>query len=301
MKVIFLGTSSAVPTRDRGLTSLAVMFDGEYLLVDAGECTQRKIIEAGLGFGRLKRVFLTHLHGDHFLGIFPMLQTLGILRRTSPLEIYSPRGLVALLECLKEHSSFRVEFPLSVIEYDDERTFEFKKYTVKVFPVDHGDTPTFGIKISEKPKPGKLDVERADQLGVPPILRGLLKKGIEVKLPDGRIVKPQDVLGPPRRGKVLVYSSDTRPTERVVKEASGADLLIHDATFTGDLADRAVATGHSTVEEACQVALKAGVKRLALVHFSARYKKEDLDKIEEVAKRIFPSAFVARDLMVVDL
>ena len=301
MKVIFLGTSSAVPTRDRGLTSLAVMFDGEYLLVDAGECTQRKIIEAGLGFGRLKRVFLTHLHGDHFLGIFPMLQTLGILRRTSPLEIYSPRGLVALLECLKEHSSFRVEFPLSVIEYDSEKTFEFKKYTVKVFPVDHGDTPTFGIKISEKPKPGKLDVERADQLGVPPILRGLLKKGIEVKLPDGRIVKPQDVLGPPRRGKVLVYSSDTRPTERVVKEASGADLLIHDATFTGDLADRAVATGHSTVEEACQVALKAGVKRLALVHFSARYKKEDLDKIEEVAKRIFPNAFVARDLMVVDL
>lgn len=301
MKVIFLGTSSAVPTRDRGLTSLAVMFDGEYLLVDAGECTQRKIIEAGLGFGRLKRVFLTHLHGDHFLGIFPMLQTLGILRRTSPLEIYSPRGLVALLECLKEHSSFRVEFPLSVIEYDSEKTFEFKKYTVKVFPVNHGDTPTFGIKISEKPKPGKLDVERADQLGVPPILRGLLKKGIEVKLPDGRIVKPQDVLGPPRRGKVLVYSSDTRPTERVVKEASGADLLIHDATFTGDLADRAVATGHSTVEEACQVALKAGVKRLALVHFSARYKKEDLDKIEEVAKRIFPNAFVARDLMVVDL
>lgn len=299
--MIFLGTSSAVPTRDRGLTSLAVMFDGEYLLVDAGECTQRKIIEAGLGFGRLKRVFLTHLHGDHFLGIFPMLQTLGILRRTSPLEIYSPRGLVALLECLKEHSSFRVEFPLFVIEYDDERIFEFKKYTVKVFPVDHGDTPTFGIKISEKPKPGKLDVERADQLGVPPILRGLLKKGIEVKLPDGRIVKPQDVLGPPRRGKVLVYSSDTRPTERVVKEASGADLLIHDATFTGDLADRAVATGHSTVEEACQVALKAGVKRLALVHFSARYKKEDLDKIEEVAKRIFPNAFVARDLMVVDL
>jgi len=301
LRVIFLGTSSAVPTKDRGLTSLAVMFDGEYVLIDAGECTQRRIIEAGLGFGRLKRVFITHLHGDHFLGLFPMIQTLGILRRSSPLEIYSPPGLAALLECLKEHSSFRVDFPLTLVEFNNEKIFEFRKYTVKVFPVNHGDTPTFGIKISEKPKPGKLDVERADQLGVPPVLRGLLKKGIEVKLPDGRVVRPQDVLGPPRKGKVLVYSSDTRPIETVVKEAAGADLLIHDATFTGDLAERAVATGHSTVEEACQVALKAGVKRLALTHFSARYKKEDLARIEEMARRMFPNAFVARDLMIVDL
>ena len=301
MKVTFLGTSSAVPTKDRSLTSIAIVMDGEYLLIDAGEGTQRRIIEAGLGFGRLNRVFITHLHGDHFLGLFPLLQTMGILRRTKPLEVFSPPGLSALIDSLAEHASFRIDFPLRLVEFNGESKFEFKKYTVKVFPVDHGDTPTFGVKVVERPKPGKLDVELADRLGVPPVMRGLLKKGIPVRLPDGRVVRPEEVVGPPRPGKTVVYSSDTRPTERVIKEATEVDLLIHDATFTSDLADRAEATGHSTVEEACEIALKARAARLALTHFSARYKEEDLRGIEDRARAIFPNAFVARDLMTIEL
>jgi len=290
-----------VPTRDRSLTSIAVSLDGEYLLIDAGEGTQRRIVEAGLGFSRLRRVFITHLHGDHFLGLFPMLQTLGILRRTKPLEVYSPPGLSAILDALSRHASFRIEFPFSLVEFEGESRFEFKKYTVKVFPVDHGDAPTFGVKIVERPKPGRLNVEVAESLGIPPEMRGLLKRGIPVKLPEGRVVQPEEVVGPPTPGRVIVYSSDTRPSDSVVREASGADLLIHDATFTSDHADRARSTGHSTVEEACQVAVKAGVSRLALTHFSARYKEEDLADIEARARRIFPNAFVARDLMTVEV
>ena len=301
MRVTFLGTSSAVPTKRRNVTSIAVAFDGEYALLDIGEGTQRQIMHAGLGFGRLKRIFITHLHGDHFFGLFPLLQTLSILRRTAPLEVYSPKGLSNILDALSEFSHFRVTFPIKVVEFSGPSVFKFSKYTVEFFPVDHLDTPTFGVKIKERDKPGRLDVEKAENLGIPPPLRSLLKKGIPIKLPDGRIVQPGEVIGPPTPGKVLVYSSDTRPTAEVVSRASGADLLIHDATFRDDLSERARATGHSTVGEACRVAIEARVKMLALVHFSARYRDEDLDEIEREARSIFPNVVVARDFLTIDI
>ncbi len=297
MKVIFLGTGGAIPTLERSHPSIAVFFNGEYILLDAGEGTQRQIMRSGLGFARLTRIFITHLHGDHFLGIFPLIQTLSLLRRRKKLEIYSPKGLKEVLHEMTSKAYLEPRFELEVFEISEECSFDFGKYEVSMFRVNHGDTQTYGIKVKEADKPGKFDVKKANELGVPITFRGLLQKGIVVKTPSGRVVYPEDVMGPPRRGKVLVYSSDTRPCDSVIQQAKEADILIHDATFRDDLKDRAEKTWHSTVGEACEVASKAGVKSLALTHFSARYKNKDLEKIEKEAKALFSSAFVARDLL----
>jgi len=301
MRVIFLGTGGAIPTLERSHPSIAVFFDGEYILLDAGEGTQKQIMKSGLGFARLTRIFISHLHGDHFLGIFPLIQTLSLLRRKKKLEIYSPAGLRDVLHELVSKAYLEPRFEVEVFEINGDRSFDFGKYEVNMFHVFHGDTQTFGIKIKEADKPGEFDVKKANELGVPITMRGLLQKGMTIKTPSGRIVYPEDVLGPPKKGKLLVYSSDTRPCKTVVYNARGADLLIHDATFRDDLKDRAEKTGHSTVGEACDVAIKAGVKKLALTHFSARYKDEDLDKIEKEARTLFHNAFVAKDLLSVYL
>jgi len=301
MKVIFLGTGGAVPTLERSHPAIAVFFDGEYILLDAGEGTQKQIMKSGLGFAKLTRVFISHLHGDHFLGLFPMIQTLSLLRRKKRLEIYSPVGLKDVLQELIDKAYLEPRFEVKVFEIDNDSSFDFGKYEVKMFHVFHGDTETFGIRVKEADKPGKFDVKKANELGVPITLRGLLQKGIPIKTPSGRLVLPQDVMGPPRRGKLLVYSADTRPCKSVIHHAMGADLLIHDSTFRDDLRERAEKTGHSTVGEACEVAMKARVKKLALTHFSARYKNEDLDKIEKEAKSLFNNVFVAKDLLSVEL
>ncbi len=301
MKVIFLGTGGAIPTLERAHPSIAVFFDGEYILLDAGEGTQRQIMKSGLGFARLTRIFISHLHGDHFLGLFPLIQTLSLLRRKKRLEIYSPIGLKDVFYELVRKAYLEPRFEVEVFEISSENSFDFGKYEVKMFPVSHGDTQTFGIRVKEADKPGEFDVKKANELGVPITMRGLLQKGMVIKTPTGHVVYPEDVMGPPRKGKFLVYSSDTRPCKAVIHNSMSADLLIHDSTFRDNLRDRAEKTGHSTVGEACNVAIKAGVKNLALTHFSARYKNKDLDEIEKEAKSRFKNAFVAKDLLTVNL
>lgn len=301
MRVVFLGTGGGVPTKCRSSPSVAIVLDGEFILLDAGEGTQRQILKAELGFSRLSRIFISHLHGDHFFGLFPLLETLSLLKRGKAVDIYSPPGLSQILEGLEEAANLRLAFEVSLTEIERDAKLDFGKYEVTMFGVAHADIPTFGIRIEEASMPGRFDAKRAEDLGIPPRSRGLLVRGIPIETPEGRKVSPEEVVGPPRPGRVVVYSSDTRLAESVVKNSANADLLIHDATFTGDLKERAEITGHSTVEEACEVARLAGVKRLALVHFSARYKGEDLAKIEVEAKRIFPNTFVAKDLMEVHL
>lgn len=301
LKVVFLGTGSAVPTKDRGLTSIAIKRGGEYILVDCGDGTQRQIIKSKLGISRLKRIFITHLHGDHFLGLPALLQTMSILRRTSPLEIYGPTGIKEYIETACRVARFKEAFPIKIEEFDKPTTYTYQDYRIKLFKVEHGDIPTYGIALEEKPLPGKYDVKKSDELGVPRMLRGLLQKGIPVELPDGRIVQPKDVLGPPRPGRKIVYSSDTRPTPETVKAAWKADLLIHDATFRSDMKERAIETWHSTVEEACQIARQAQVKTLALTHFSARYDTQDLEEIMKEAKQYFNKVIVAKDLQEIQI
>ncbi len=301
MRVTFLGTSSAVPTPERRVTSIAVSFGREYILLDVGECAQIGLMKSGLGFGRLKRIFISHLHGDHFFGLFPLIQTLGILGRRDPLEIYAPPDLEAILDLMMEKEILIPGFKIIFHPIIPNSRLKFGEYSITAFPVIHGDAPTYGFKVVERAKRGRFDAAKAEELGVPPELRGVLIKGFPIRLSDGRIVRPQDLIGPPRPGRCLVYSSDSRPCRRVVEEARGCDLLIHDSTFRSDMADRAESTGHSTVKEACEIASAAGVGLLVLTHFSARYRESDLREIEEEARKLFSDVIVARDLLSIDL
>ncbi len=301
MRVIFLGTSAAVPTVDRNPSSIIVDLGREYILLDAGEGTQKQIIRSGIGFGRLSRIFISHLHGDHYYGVFPLLQTLSILKRRKSLEIYAPQGFHNILSAIVEAAPMESPFEVRVFEIKEKVSFRLKGYTVTMFPVVHGNIPTYGIAVREDDKPGKFDPQKSDELGVPLELRGLLQKGIPIKLPNGRVVHPQDVMGPPRRGKLLVYSSDTRPCRSLIEEGREADLLIHEATYADDLKERAEQAGHSTISEAIEVARACKAKALVLTHFSARYKEEDLARLEAEAKRMFNPLVFAKDLMIYEL
>ncbi len=299
MRIKFLGTSSAVPTNDRGLSAILVKVGRDTILMDCGDGTQRQMIKSKESPVRIDRIFITHLHGDHFFGLFPLLQSLNILKKRDSLEIYAPADLEDLIQKINEttkakESSFDIHFyPIK-----PDKEYEFSGYKVKFFNVDHAGFETYGVKIEESYKPGRFDPNKADELGVPVIMRGLLQKGFSIKLPDGRIVRPEDVMGPPRRGAIVVYSSDTRPTDSVVRESKGADLLIHEATYLDDLKDRAIATGHSTALEAGRVAREAGVKKLILTHFSARYRKDDMHRfLEEAFQEFKGEVKTAEDFM----
>ena len=301
MRIIFLGTSAAVPTVDRSLSSIAVDVGREYMLIDAGEGTQKQIMLAGLGFGKLSRIIITHLHGDHYFGVFPLLQTMSILGRSRPLDIVAPEGFSLIYRALKEITPTLTSYDVRITEVNGESEFRFSNCKIKMFPVSHGNTPTYGISIKEDDKPGKFDPEKSDKLGVPVELRGILQRGIPIKLPDGRVVRPEDVMGPPRKGAKVVFSSDTRPCESLLREAEGADLLIHEATYDDDKKERAEKTGHSTLSEAIEVGVASKAGKIVLTHFSARYKKEDLERMEARIKEKYNNVIFARDLMVLDL
>ena len=299
MEIIFLGTSGSVPTPERNLPAIAIRRRGELLLFDCGEGTQRQMFRAKVGFPREFRIFITHLHGDHVFGIPGLLHTMALMNRESPVEIYGPEGLARFIRLVLEAVHLETDYPVYVREVGEGTVYEADDYTVRSAWVSHS-VPTLAYAIIEKPRPGRFHPEKALELGVPegPLWKKL-QMGEEVRLPSGRVVKPSDVLGPPRRGLKVVYSGDTGPSEGLVELAKGADLLIHEATLDDEHRERAIAEGHSTPTLAAQAALKAKVKRLILTHISARYRKPTL--LLEQAKPIFPNVEVAEDLMRIKL
>ncbi len=298
-QVIFLGTAGSMPTKSRGLPCIAIRRKGELLLFDCGEGAQRQIIKAGIGFPSKFKIFITHLHGDHVLGLPGLLQTLSLLDRSAPLEIYGPKGLRDFIDSIKETVRFLLTFDVMVKEIGEGIVIEDKEYIVRSSWTDHS-IPCLAYSLEEKPKPGKFYPEKAISLGIP---RGPLWKklqlGFTIKLPDGRVIEPSQVLGPPKPGVKIVYSGDTRPCGAVINLALNADLLIHEATFDDSLAERALRDGHSTSSQAAEVALKANAKFLALFHVSARYEGR-LNVILNQAKKIFPNAIVAEDFQLID-
>lgn len=299
MKLVMLGTSSGTPTKDRNVSALAVQFGGRWLLFDCGEGTQYRIMQTALKPGQLEAIFVTHLHGDHVYGLPGLLGTLSLQHRETPLAVYGPAGLRDLLGAMLRYSYLKLPYELSINEVESGLVCKGEGYTVACRQLDHRVTD-YGYAVIEDDKPGKFDLERAIELGIPagPLYRQL-QLGQDVTLPDGRQVRSSDVVGAKRPGRRLVYCTDTRPCAAAVELARGANLLVHEATYADDLAHEARKRGHSTAKQAARIAAEASVKRLLITHFSPRYL--DAGLLLSEARSVFSATDAARDLMEIEV
>jgi ribonuclease Z len=300
MQVVFLGTAGSIPTTQRALPAIAVRRQDELMIFDCGEGVQRQMIKARVGFHKKTKIFVTHMHGDHVLGLPGIMQTMSLLNREKELEVYGPVGINAFVNAIEQTVQFGLTFPIKVQEIRKKGIVcEEKEYTVRAVHADHV-VSALAYAFIEKPRPGRFNEERARNLGVSkgPLWSKLQHGGI-VKLSNGRTVEPNDVLGKSRSGRKLVYTGDTRPSEAIVELSKGADLVIHEATLGDELKERAFEDGHSTPSQAAETAKRAAARRLILTHISARYKTTD--SLLRQAKKVFKNVEIAEDFMRIDL
>jgi ribonuclease Z len=299
LSVTFLGTSASIPTVDRNVASLAVQREGETLLFDCGEGTQRQMMRYGVGFS-FRDIFFTHYHADHLLGVTGLLRTMGLQDRSTPVTLFGPRGAQRILGAAISLGIERNKFPVEIQEVRPGDRVVRPQYDILVFETEHR-ADTIGYALVEHPRLGRFNPDRARELEIPEgPLWGRLHKGETVTLEDGRTFFPADLVGAPRDGRRLVYTGDTRPHLSVIQASAAADLLIHEATFGGDELERAIETGHSTAAEAARVALDAGARRLVLTHISSRYHRDTSELLAE-AKAVFPETIIARDGMTIEI
>jgi ribonuclease Z len=299
LSITFLGTSASIPTIDRNVAGLAVQREGETILFDCGEGSQRQMMRYGVGF-TFREIFFTHYHADHMLGVTGLLRTLGLQDRSTPVMLYGPKGAQRVLGAAISLGIERNKFPVEILEVKPGDRLSRDDYDVVVFETDHR-ADTVGFALVEHARLGRFNPARALELGIPEgPLWGALHRGKTITLPDGRTIAPSDLVGAPRRGRSLVYTGDTRPHLAVVEAARGADLLVHEATFGGDEQERAKETGHSTAAEAARIAAEAGVRRLVLPHIRSRYNRDTAELLAE-AKAVFPETIIARDGMTLDV
>jgi ribonuclease Z len=271
MQVILLGTGAALPTPERCTSATAVLYEGEMLLFDCGEGTQLQLRKAGLRHGRLSRIFITHMHGDHVIGIMGLLMTMELSGRERPIELYGPPALADYVTTSARLLSTGFRYPIIFHEAGPGTICQTETYTIESLPLNHR-IATYGYTLQERDKPGTFDVARAEALGIPKgPLYGRLQRGQSVSLPDGRTVYPHEVLGPPKRGRRLAYCLDTRPCPEAANLARDADLLLYDSTLAPGAEQEAAEKGHSTSRQAAVLAKEAGAKRLVLTHISSRY------------------------------
>ena len=311
MQVTFLGTSSGVPTRGRNVSAVALRLPqrAELWLFDCGEGTQHQFLRSELRVSQLRRIFITHMHGDHVFGLPGLLASLGLAGTCSGIDLYGPDPLRDYLEGVLRTSSTRIGYPLrshrvkdaaasgAVLLDDDDITVRCTKLIHRV--------PAYAYRVDQKPRAGRFDVEQARVLGIPPgPIYAQLKAGREVVLDDGRIINGASLCGPERPGCSVVYCTDTVFSEAAVELAQGADLLIHESTFSHAEAEMAFARQHSTSTMAAQTALAAGVKQLMLTHLSPRYVPGNPvtpDDLLNEARAIFPNTDLAKDFLSVEV
>jgi ribonuclease Z len=294
LTVRFLGTAASRPTVERSVPSIAVVREGETLLFDCGEGTQRQMMRYGISFA-LDDVFFTHMHVDHVLGIVGLLRTLALQGRESPMRLWGPAGTSRMMRRAESFGADRLTFALEIRELAPGEAVRRRGYVVVPFAADHRRTPALGYALVEDTRLGRFHPERARELAIPEgPLWGRLHRGEAVTLDDGRVVEPSALVGEPRPGRRVVVTGDTRPCEATVEASADADLLVHEATFADEEAARAAETGHSTAREAAIVARRAGVQRLVLTHISARY-SGDVSVLEREAREEFSRTSVARD------
>jgi len=298
LDLVFLGTSASMPTAQRAPAAFLLRRGGERLLFDCAEGTQRQLQRSAAGLPDLEEVFLTHFHADHVLGLPGMLKTFALRGREElGLTVYGPAGLRELFARLRPLLG-RLPYPLTIVELAPGERLERGDYRLETFAVDHG-VAAVGYALVEQDRPGRFDVAAADALGVPPGQeRGILQRGEPLTLADGAVVTPDEVLGPPRRGRKVVLTGDSAPSPSVVQAAYKADLLLHEATFSEEEKERARDTLHATAAEAAQVAKLAEVRLLALTHVSSRFFGPELAR---EARAIFPDTVVPRDFDLIEV
>jgi len=288
---MFAGTAGSVPSARRGMPALLVRRGAERILIDCGEGTQRQLLQAG-GLSDVTDVFITHLHVDHWLGLPGMLQTFSMRDRERALTIHGPNGLDELMRSMRRIYG-RLTFPLDVVELEAGESVRRDDLEIQAINVRHR-VLAFGYVLAEDARPGRFDADLAESLGVTPgpdfgrLQRGEVVAGVH----------PEQVIGPARDGRKVVVSGDTAPCETLAIAAHGADLLVHEATFGEEDAERARLTGHSTAAQAARIAADAEVRLLALTHISARYAGREL---RDEARAIFPATELPRDYDTIEI
>jgi len=298
MRLVFLGTGGSIPGPNRNVSATALQLVSEILLFDCGEGTQRQFMMSSASFMKVQKIFVTHFHADHFLGIPGMIQSMNFVGRDKPLEVFGPSGMIDIMRNLLRIGYFSPGFDVHVHEVRAGETVKFPGYSVEAVEVDH-NVPALGYVLRGEDRPGRFNLDAARELGVPegPMFRAL-QQGKSVKV-GKKTVTPDMVLGDTRPGLKIAFSGDTRPCERLIKAARGADALVHEATADSSLKARADEFGHSTAVGAATVAVRAKVAALYLNHISSRY--EDSSVLEAEAREIFPKAKVVEDLMAVTI
>lgn len=299
LKIIFLGTGGSIPTPNRGMPALMILREGERLLFDCGEGSQRQMMKARSGFMDIGSIFLTHFHADHTLGIPGLLQTMSLQGRTEPLYIYGPDYAEEFCSILSKLGYLSLGFQVipKVLKPGD--AIKFKGYSVEAFRTFHS-VPSVGYALKEDPKPGRFNKARALELGVPEgPLFSRLHRGETVTV-NGKEIKSSEVVGEPRPGRTIVYTGDTVASASFLSFLRDADVWISESTFGDDMVAKAEETLHSTAGSVAELAAKAGVKQLVLTHVSSRYSTDTAPLLED-AKKKFENVVVAEDFTEIEI
>lgn len=300
MELLFLGTGSGVPSKQRNVASVALKLLDErnsVWLFDCGEGTQHQILQTTLKPRKIEKIFITHMHGDHIYGLPGLLSSRGFQGGTEPITVYGPKGIRGYIQSSLRFSETRLSYPIRFVEFDQPGIiFEDHQFTVSVEKLQHG-IPSFGFRIVEADHEGTLDAKKLHEMNIPSgPLYGRLKNKEIVTLEDGRVLDGKDFVGPNQKGRVLAILGDTVKHPNSVKLAENADVVVHEGTFSHEELDLAKQYNHSTVTQAAEVAREAKAKKLLLTHFSSRYLYKDLLQLEKEAQRIFPYSKVMKDL-----
>ncbi len=298
MKIVFLGTGGSWPSPERNVTAIAVKRGAEVLLFDCGEGTQRQFMKSNVSFMQVSKIFITHFHGDHFLGLPGLLQSMSLNGREKELEIYGPEGLSDLILTIMNLGYYSPTYPVHMNDVKPGDELDFEEYKVMVAEASH-NVPAIFFALEENPRPGKFDKPRALELGIPQgRYFSQLQQGKSVEI-DGKTFTPDMVLGPPRPGRKIVYTGDTKPCQAILDMAKDCDVLIHDSTTALDLEDKANYYCHSSSAQAAQAAKDSGAAKLFLTHISPRY--DETEQLLADARAIFENSDVAEDFTEYDV
>lgn len=298
MEVFFLGTGAGIPSKGRNVTAIALKLleeRGAIWLFDCGEATQHQILHTSIKPGRIEKIFITHLHGDHIYGLPGLLASRSFQGGESELTVYGPIGIKEYIETSLRVSGTYLKYPLKVKEITEERLFEDEQFTVEARELEHG-IQSFGFRILEKDRPGTLLVDKLKELGIKPGPQyKQIKEGSPVTLEDGTVMEAHHFLGPRQPGRIVAILGDTRKCQGALELAKDADLLVHEATFAASDGGLAYDYFHSTTRHAAETAKQAGAKKLCLTHISSRYDRDAAKELLLEARAIFPETEIAED------